>query len=1000
MKNNTDKVKKEKKTDNNEMKKIRLNIDFKKVLNKLKPKKEKVKENKNININDIKQENIENIDNLEGTVANMKKVTVKKKKKKKVKKTNENFKGKRVDKLFILILIVLTALVFGICYLLFGKLIALGMTFLFVVVMAFTQVLDNTARNSKIRKIIKTIVIIGIVFCIVGVVVMVAFFIYIAVKAPEFDLEKFERNETTLIYDNKNELKATLGEEKREKVTYDEIPEVLINAIIATEDSRFFQHNGFDAPRFIKAAIGQILGHDSGGASTLTMQVSKNNLTNSDVSITRKFTDIYLSIFKIEKNLSKQQIIEYYVNNPYLGNYSYGIEQASLSYFNKHAYELNLAEASLIAGLFQAPGDYDPTVNPEYAYERRETVLNLMVRHGYITKEEAEIANNISIESILNANSNSTSIYQGYIDYVVKEAIKKTGLDPYFYPMEIYTNMDTKKQEGVNNVMNEKTYTWPKNKPTLQAGVAAIESTSGKILAIGSARNRKGERVLSYATDINKQIGSTAKPLFDYGPGMEYNNWSTYTIFKDEKYSYTGGGVMQNYDFRYLGDITLRYALSDSRNVPALKAFQQVDNKKIYEFVTSLGIVPETTEGSTYLHEAHSIGSFNGSNPLTMAGAYQAFSNGGYFYEPYSINKIVLRDTGETFNYSSDKTKVMSDSTAYMITDVLKAVAVQTGVRGAINTPIALKTGTTNYDSKTRQEMGYPSSAAPDGWIVGYTPNIVMAMWTGFDTNTKGEYLTSNQMTSHRNALYRALSKAVFDRTGQDFKRPSSVISVTVEKGTNPGLLPSENTPSNMKITELFKRGTEPTDISNAYIPLENVTGLTSSYANGELTLTWNAVNMPTLNKGEDQKFGNFGYKVYADGKLLGFTKDATYSITTDNPYATYVVYTAFEKVDTNRSSGETLTLSPDVTFNYYGNDVTLHIGDTYIEDNLKNIIRVYMEGSDVTSEVTITIKMTDETGEVVDTIDTTKLGTYKVEYLVQYKNASKTFTKNITVLE
>ena len=168
MKNNTDKVKKEKKTDNNEMKKIRLNIDFKKVLNKLKPKKEKVKENKNININDIKQENIENIDNLEGTVANMKKVTVKKKKKKKIKKTNENFKGRRVDKLFILSLIVLTALVFGICYLLFGKLIALGMTFLFVVVMAFTQILDNTARNSKIRKIIKTIVIIGIVFCIVG----------------------------------------------------------------------------------------------------------------------------------------------------------------------------------------------------------------------------------------------------------------------------------------------------------------------------------------------------------------------------------------------------------------------------------------------------------------------------------------------------------------------------------------------------------------------------------------------------------------------------------------------------------------------------------------------------------------------------------------------------------------------------------------------------------------------------------------------------------------
>ena len=990
-----------KKTVNNEKKdkniKRKININFKE---KYKFKPIKKKDNKKININDIKEEEIENIDNLEGTMAKMKKVSVKKKKKKVLKKPNENFKGKKVDKLFILILLALIVLIFGICYILFGKLISFVMTFLFIVIMIFTQILDNTARDSKIRKIIKTIVIVGIIFCIVGVVLMTAFFIYIAAKAPEFDLEKFERNETTLIYDNKNELKATLGEEKREKVTYDEIPEVLINAIIATEDSRFFQHNGFDAPRFIKAAIGQVLGRGGGGASTLTMQVSKNNLTNSDVSITRKFTDIYLSIFKIEKNLSKQQIIEYYVNNPYLGNYSYGIEQASLSYFNKHAYELNLAEASLIAGLFQAPGDYDPTVNPEYAKERRETVLNLMVRHGYITKEEAEIANNISIESILNANSNSTSIYQGYIDYVVKEAIKKTGLDPYFYPMEIYTNMDTKKQEGVNNVMNEKTYTWPKNKPTLQAGVAAVESTSGKILAIGSARNRKGERVLSYATDINKQIGSTAKPLFDYGPGMEYNNWSTYTIFKDEVYSYTGGGVMKNYDFRYLGDITLRYALSDSRNVPALKAFQQVDNKKIYEFVTSLGIVPETTEGSTYLHEAHSIGAFNGSNPLTMAGAYQAFSNGGYFYEPYSINKIILRDTGETFNYSSDKTKAMSDSTAYMITDVLKDVAVQIGVRGAAGTPVALKTGTTNYDSKTSQQMGYPSSAAPDGWIVGYTPNIVMAMWTGFDTNTKGEYLTSNQMTSHRNALYRALAKAVFDRTGQDFKRPSSVISVAIEKGTNPGLLPSENTPSNMKVTELFKRGTEPTDISNAYISLENVTGLTSNYADGKITLTWNNVEIKTLNKGEEERFGNFGYKIFVDGKYVGFTKDTTYSIETDNQYATYKVCTAYEKINTNIASGESITISPDVSFEYFGNDVTLHIGDSYVEDKLENIIKVYLEGKNITKDSTITIKMLNANNEVVETIDTTKIATFKIEYHVKYKNASKTFTKNITVLE
>lgn len=988
---------KKKEKNNNAIKNIKKKIEN---INFLK-KEKKDKDIEKINIDEIKQEEIEDIENLEETIASMKKLSVKKKRKRKINKNvNENYKGRKVSKLFLLILIILTILIFIICYFLFGLLIAAAMTFLFVIVMIFTQILDNTAKNSKLRRIIKAIVLFGIIFCIIGIILMVIFFIYIAAKAPEFDIQKLERNETTLIYDNKNELKATLGEEKREKVTYDEIPEVLINAIIATEDSRFFQHNGFDAPRFIKAAIGQLLGHDSGGASTLTMQVSKNNFTNTNVSITRKFTDIYLSIFKLEKTFSKQQIIEYYVNNPYLGNYSYGIEQASLSYFDKHAYELNLSEASLIAGLFQAPGDYDPTVNPELAYERRETVLNLMVRHGYITQEEADIANSISIDSIIKEGTSITSEYQGYIDYVVKEAIKKTGLDPYFYPMEIYTNMDTEKQSKLNDVMNEKTYTWPKNKPTLQAGVAAIESTSGKILAIGSARNRKGERVLSYATDINKQIGSTAKPLFDYGPGMEYNNWSTYTIFKDEKYSYTGGGVMSNYDFRYKGDLTLRESLRDSRNVPALKAFQQVDNNKIYEFVTSLGIVPETSEGSTYLHEAHSIGAFNGSNPLTMAGAYQAFSNGGYYYEPYSINKIILRETQEEFNYSSNKQKVMSDSTAYMITDILKMVASDTGVRSAVGTPIALKTGTTNYDKETLNSLGYPSSATPDGWIVGYTPNIVMAMWTGYDTNTKGEYMLNSQMTSHRNALYRALAKAVFDKTGKDFKRPASVISVTLEKGTNPGLLPSENTPSNMKITELFKRGTEPTDISNAYITLENITNLTYNYANNILTFNWDEVKMPTLNEGEEKRFGSFGYKIYQDGTLLDFVKDTTYSIETNNPYATYIIYTAFEKIDTNKSTGETLIISPDVTFNYYGNDVILHINDKYIEDNLKNIIKVYSEGKNVTNDANITIKMSNENNEIVQDIDSSKTGKYIIEYIVEYKNVSKTFIKNVTIIE
>ena len=179
---------------------------------------------------------------------------------------------------------------------------------------------------------------------------------------------------------------------------------MLLDAIIATEDSRYFQHNGFDLPRFMKASAGQLLGNsDAGGASTLTMQVVKNNFTSTESSgfagIVRKFTDIYMSIFKVEKNYTKEEIIEFYVNAPYLGSGSYGVEQASQTFFGKSVKDLSLVEAATIAGLFQAPGAYDPYVYPEKAQERRDQVLSLMERHGYITSEEKEIAEEIHVES-------------------------------------------------------------------------------------------------------------------------------------------------------------------------------------------------------------------------------------------------------------------------------------------------------------------------------------------------------------------------------------------------------------------------------------------------------------------------------------------------------------------------------------------------------------------------------------------------------------------------
>ena len=346
------------------------------------------------------------------------------------------------------ILVLLTAIIGIVCI----KFLGLAFTILLIggiiLILFLSKLINKMSKRKFARRIINVLVIIFLIVCIAGCLSIGVFFIYVVKESPEFDVKNLTYSESTLIYDKNNELIAELGTKKRENIEYNEMSEVLIDAIVATEDSRFFQHNGFDAARFFKAGIGQIFGNsDAGGASTLSMQVIKNSFTSSEASgfkgIVRKFTDIYLSVFKLEKNYTKQEIIEFYANNHFLGANAYGVEQASKTYFGKHASELNLAEASLIVGIFKAPTSYNPFNNPEAATERRETVLNLMYRHGYITKEQRDMANSIPIKSLLITPADDSSEYQGYIDTIVEEVQKKWKVNPYNTPLIIYSNMDS-----------------------------------------------------------------------------------------------------------------------------------------------------------------------------------------------------------------------------------------------------------------------------------------------------------------------------------------------------------------------------------------------------------------------------------------------------------------------------------------------------------------------------------------------------------------------------
>ena len=908
----------------------------------------------------------------------------------------------------------------------------------------------------------KKIVIVLLILAIFMILAFTAFCAYIVLTTDDFVPDKLSQSESTIMYDNKGNEFTTLGVmtddilQKREKISYDEFPQVLVDALIATEDSRFFQHNGVDLARFLKASALQLLGKDAGGASTLTMQVSKNNFTDTTShgikGIIRKFRDIYVSVFQIEKNYTKQEIIEFYLNDNCMGETNYGVEQGSQYYFGKSARDLSLTEAALLVGLFQSPNGYNPYVYPEKAETRRNTVLNLMVRHGYITKEEADIAKSIPVESLLSGDGGKElDQYYGFSRTVYEEAIKLTGLDPYVTPMKIYTTLNIDVQDGINKALAGETVKWKDD--VVQAGIAVTDVNTGAVIAIGAGRNRTTSQSFNFATQARRQPGSTAKPLFDYAPGIEFENWSTYQLFTDEKWSYTNGPEVNNWDNKYSGLMTMKSALAVSRNIPALKAFQSLNKSKILEFVTSLGIEPEVENG--FLHEAHAIGGFTGVSPLQIAVAYASFANGGYYIEPYTITKIEIRSTGEVFEYKHQKNRVMSEATAYLMNNML-VYAVNNGFNGGAKlsgVQVAAKTGTSNYSKEYVKEKGL-SSSINDLWTVAYTPEHSIALWYGYERASKEYQHSRSGYNTQKENIMRAVMKYI-PKTSKTFKVPGTVVSVDVEKGTWPAMLPSAYTPSDLITKEVFIKGTEPTEVSPRFAQFDNVTNIRYDYSisNGKIRLNWDYQEPKILTDAylnnyfsqsvfgnstsvfvserklyNDSVLGEFGFGIYkkdASGNLtaLDFVTDNNYTYVVPsgtNGTITLVVKAEYYKFKSNSSTGVevpvTISNTPGTTLpptglavKFYGDGVkskviNINVGSTFVEQD-KPIVITYND-VDVTDKATISavVKHGTSTTKVTSSnpisklINTSSSGTYRVQYSVKYNDYVDKFTLTINV--
>ena len=568
-------------------------------------------------------------------------------------------------------------------------------------------------------------------------------FLFYVVQAPELSETKLVATTSSKIYDNKNELIADLGAERRVNAQSNEIPTDLVNAIVSIEDHRFFNHRGIDSIRIFGAFLRNLRSNGLQGGSTLTQQLIKLtyfSTSTADQTIARKAQEAWLAI-QLERTATKQEILTYYINKVYMSNGNYGMQTAAQNYYGKDLKDLSIPQLALLAGMPQAPNQYDPYSHPEEAQQRRNLVLSEMQRQGYLSSEQYETAINTPITDGLQSLKGSNT-YPQYLDNYLKEVIdqveQETGYNLLTTGMDIYTNVDQDVQKKLWDIYNTDEYVqYPDD--DFQAASTIVDVTNGKVIAqLGSRHQASNVSFgLNQAVETNRDWGSTMKPITDYAPALEYGVYdSTAYMLKDVPYNFPGTNEpVLNWDRGYFGNITLQYAIQQSRNVPAVETLNKVGLDRAKTFLNGLGIdYPTMLYVNAISSNTTETGKQYGASSEKMAAAYAAFANGGTYYKPMYINKVVFSD-GSSKEFSDPGTRAMKETTAYMMTEMMKTVLYYgTGTGAYISwLPQAGKTGTSNYtDAEIENHIKTDQYVAPDEMFVGYTRKYSMAVWTGY----------------------------------------------------------------------------------------------------------------------------------------------------------------------------------------------------------------------------------------------------------------------------
>lgn len=598
-------------------------------------------------------------------------------------------------------------------------------------------------NKPTILRLIKYLSISFLSLVIAAIVLGGGVFFYYVSKAPSLSESKLVATTSSKIYDNKNQLIADLGSERRVNAQANDIPTDLVKAIVSIEDHRFFDHRGIDTIRILGAFLRNLQSNSLQGGSTLTQQLIKLtyfSTSTSDQTISRKAQEAWLAI-QLEQKATKQEILTYYINKVYMSNGNYGMQTAAQNYYGKDLRELSLPQLALLAGMPQAPNQYDPYSHPEATLDRRNLVLSEMKGQGYISAEQYEKAINTPITDGLQSLK-SVNSYPAYMDNYLKEVIdqveQETGYNLLTTGMDVYTNVDQEAQKHLWDIYNSDQYvSYPDD--DLQVASTVVDVSNGKVIAQLGARHQASNVSFgtNQAVETNRDWGSTMKPITDYAPAIEYGVYdSTATMVNDIPYNYPGTSTpVYNWDRAYFGNITLQYALQQSRNVPAVETLNKVGLDRAKNFLNGLGIdYPDMHYSNAISSNTTESNKQYGASSEKMAAAFAAFANGGIYHKPMYINKIVFSDGSEK-EFSDAGTRAMKETTAYMMTEMMKTVLSYGTGRNAYLAwlPQAGKTGTSNYtDEEIENHIKTSQFVAPDELFAGYTRKYSMAVWTGY----------------------------------------------------------------------------------------------------------------------------------------------------------------------------------------------------------------------------------------------------------------------------